>query len=139
MARTQRPGRRELPPTTPASGAIERRGRPHKSCFTELLPPVGIAAATDGWDRAMTKEEEYRLLAANCLELRDAMKDESSKASLLAMARVWYSLALQAERNARTDVVYEPPLPKAPTQAVTQQQQQQQQQQIQPDDIKKEE
>lgn len=84
----------------------------------------------------MGKAEVYRRNAASCLQLVDKASDPAERAFLLDMARAWHNLANQADRNSRTDLVYETPPPRAPTpqarpgpeQPVTQQQQQ-----IQPD------
>lgn len=82
----------------------------------------------------MGKADEYRRNAANCLQLVDKANDPAEKTFLLDMARAWHNLADQADRNSKTDIVYEtPPRPPArgppPEQPVTQQQQQ-----IQPKD-----
>jgi len=80
----------------------------------------------------MGKADEYRRNAASCLQLVDKTSDPAEKAFLLDMARAWHNLADQAERNSRSDLVYEtPPRPPAPPQA--EQPVTQQQQQIQPD------
>ena len=69
--------------------------------------------------------DEYRRLAANCVSMAERVTDHQFKASLVDMAGAWLRLAEQAEKNSRTDLVYEtPPRPSA---EVVQQQQQQQQ------------
>jgi hypothetical protein len=76
----------------------------------------------------MGSSDDYRRNAANCMRLAEQTADPAAKAFLLDMARAWHNLADQAERNSRTDLVYETP-PRSPQeQPVTQQQQQ-----IQPD------
>jgi hypothetical protein len=85
----------------------------------------------------MGKADEYRRNAASCLQLVDKTGDPAERTFLLDMARAWHNLANQAERNSRTDLVYETPPPRVrpePQQPVTQQQQQ-----IQPDPPKEEE
>lgn len=73
--------------------------------------------------------DEYRRRAADCLALYSQLpEDQPARAGLLDMARAWHQLADQAERNMRTDLVYETPSRAAAPQAV-----QQQQQQAQPD------
>jgi hypothetical protein len=78
----------------------------------------------------MNRSEEYRQLAAHCLRIAERVSDAEAKASLLEMARSWHSLADQAKRNSKADLVYEtPPTRRSePQQPVVQQQQQ-----IQPD------
>jgi hypothetical protein len=74
------------------------------------------------------KSEDYRLNAVNCLTVAEQTADPAARAMLIAIARSWYALGDQAERNSMLDLVYETPQP-------TEQQQQpvvQQQQQIQP-------
>jgi hypothetical protein len=73
----------------------------------------------------VTKEEEYRFIAANCLRLHDQVKDTAAKASLLGMARVWHDLAMQAAKNRSADLVYEPAMQTAPLRRPVVQQQQQ--------------
>jgi hypothetical protein len=51
--------------------------------------------------------EDYRRKAADCLYLTQRLADEQSRRLLLEMARVWIGLAVRAERNAKTDIVYE--------------------------------
>jgi len=83
-------------------------------------PSTGI-----GGIGTVTKEEEYRFFAANCLRLHDQVKDTAAKASLLGMARVWHDLAMQAAKNRNADLVYEPAMPTAPLRRTVVQQQQQ--------------
>jgi hypothetical protein len=73
----------------------------------------------------VTKEEEYRFFAANCLRLHDRVRDTAARASLLGMARVWHDLAMQATKNRKADLVYEPAMPTAPLRRTVVQQQQQ--------------
>ena len=58
----------------------------------------------------MNSAELYRANAAECLVMASSMTDPDSRASLLEMARKWLRLAEQAEKNLRTDLVYETPL-----------------------------
>ena len=51
--------------------------------------------------------ELYRANAAECLVMASSMTDPDSRASLLEMAGKWLRLAELAEKNARTDLVYE--------------------------------
>ena len=51
----------------------------------------------------------YREYAVECLLLARDAKDPDKKPMLLAMAEAWAKLAEQAEKNARTDLAYEPP------------------------------
>jgi hypothetical protein len=72
-----------------------------------------------------SKSEEYRRTAATCLTVAEQFNDPAAKALLIGMARAWYALADQAERNSKTDLVYETPTPQPePQQPVVQQQQQ---------------
>ena len=70
-----------------------------------------------------SKADEYRLNAVNCVTVAEGTSDVAMRAGLLAMAQAWRSLADQADRNSRADLVYETP---APSRAVVQQQQQRQ-------------
>ena len=85
----------------------------------------------------MSRSDEYRHNAANCLAVAEHTKEPGAKALLIAMARSWYLLAAQADKNSKSDLVYEPPLfetpPRQPGQPAVQQQQQ-----IQPDKDKSE-
>jgi len=85
----------------------------------------------------MSKADEYRCNAADCIRIAERTTDLAARAELLEMARGWQALAGQAERNSRTDLVYETP-PPPPEQRHPVSTQQQQQQQIQPGKEKKE-
>jgi hypothetical protein len=75
----------------------------------------------------MRSSEQYRRNAIDCLRISENTSDADSRAALLELARAWQLLAEQADRNSRTDVVYEtPPDPKKQPVVL-------QQQQIQPD------
>lgn len=76
----------------------------------------------------MGKSEEYRRNALTCLRMSEQMTDPTARAQLLDMARAWHNLADQADRNSRTDLVYETPPRPEPQQPVVVQQQQQKQQ-----------
>jgi len=52
--------------------------------------------------------KEYRLRAQHCLDIARDL-DSGEKMTLLDMAQAWLRLADQAERNQRTDLVYETP------------------------------
>jgi hypothetical protein len=65
----------------------------------------------------------YRERAAECFRLARRVNDPQQRALLLEMARAWLRLFDQAEKNAKTDLSYEPPS----QESVPQQQQQQQQ------------
>jgi hypothetical protein len=54
--------------------------------------------------------ERYRDYALDCLRLAEATSTPETKPTLLAMAQCWVKLADQAEKNAKTDIVYMPPL-----------------------------
>ena len=51
----------------------------------------------------MSKAEDYRQLAAECVRTAKLMTDPEAKTSMLAMAREWHSVADQAERNNNPD------------------------------------
>jgi hypothetical protein len=53
--------------------------------------------------------EEYRRNAARCLGVAEQLADLESKAALVEMASNWLRLAAQAEKNSKTDLVYETP------------------------------
>lgn len=57
----------------------------------------------------MDRAVEYRAYAAECLRLAGAARYQRDKYALAEMARMWFRLAEQAEKNSRTDVVYETP------------------------------
>ena len=56
----------------------------------------------------MDKSELYRANAAECLSMASSMTAPDVRVSLLDMAGSWLRLAEQAEKNRRTDLVYEP-------------------------------
>lgn len=52
--------------------------------------------------------KEYLARARHCLEIASAV-DSSRRLILLEMAQAWTRLAAQAERNRKSDLVYETP------------------------------
>jgi hypothetical protein len=58
--------------------------------------------------------DEYLRNARSCLELASQQTAPMSKATLINMATTWSRLAEQAVKNRKADLVYEPPLPRAP-------------------------
>jgi hypothetical protein len=86
----------------------------------------------------MTRAEEYRRLARECLEAARTVQNEEGWTALLQMAQVWQRLADEQE-DATGQFAEEKPPPATASAQPPAQQQQQQQQQIQPkDDDKKE-
>jgi hypothetical protein len=57
------------------------------------------------------RAEQYRRYALECLSFAREMTS-GSRTILVDMAQKWLALAAQAEKNDRTELVYEPPLPK---------------------------
>jgi len=74
----------------------------------------------------MTSADHYRTLAADCAARARNETDPATKAEWELMGASYRRLAEQADRNARTDIVYE--TPRQPAQPQAQQQAQQQQQ-----------
>ena len=88
-----------------------------------------VPRCVSGTGGVMGASEDYRHHAAECLRVAERTTDLAARTALLDMARAWHSLADQATRNSRADLVYEtPPPPPAQQQPVAVQQQQQQQQ-----------
>jgi len=54
-------------------------------------------------------KEDYQQNAAKCLDLADQSSDPAIRMGLIDMAHAWLRLAEQAEKNSRTDLVYETP------------------------------
>ncbi len=59
----------------------------------------------------MSNPDRYRQNAIDCLRLANETRDPGAKAVLLDMAQSWVRLADQAQKNLRTDLVYETPPP----------------------------
>ncbi len=59
----------------------------------------------------MSNPDRYRQNAIDCLRLANETRDPGAKAVLLDMAQSWVRLADQAQKNLRTDLVYETPSP----------------------------
>jgi hypothetical protein len=68
----------------------------------------------------MTPADRYRVKAGELAALARAEKDPFGKAEYVRLSQAYLRLAEQAERNSKTDVVYETP----PHQPQVQQQQQ---------------
>ena len=60
----------------------------------------------------MSSVDRYRRYALECLRLAQDAKGRESKTAMLDMAHAWVRLANQAEKNSRTDLVYETPSPR---------------------------
>lgn len=73
----------------------------------------------------MPNSDAYRRHAAECLRLAEKATNPDEKAYLLYMANAWLNLADQADRNRKTDIVYETPPQQSPHPVVQQQQQRQ--------------
>ena len=80
----------------------------------------------------MSNSDAYRRHAAECLRLAEKTTNAAEKGYLLYMANAWLSLADQADRNRKTDIVYETP-PQEARHPVAQQQQQRQRRDDEPD------
>jgi hypothetical protein len=74
----------------------------------------------------MTSADHYRALAGQCDAKAKQEADWQIRAEWEHMARSYHRLALQAERNAQTDVTYGTPLQRPTATPPAQQQQQQQ-------------
>jgi hypothetical protein len=59
----------------------------------------------------MSNPEEYRWHAAGCILLAEESTDSAHRLALMEMAQAWLHLAKQAEKNSRSDLVYETPPP----------------------------
>jgi hypothetical protein len=57
----------------------------------------------------MASAEEYRRYAAGCILMAEDTPDSAHRLALMETAQVWLRLAEQAEKNSRTDLVYETP------------------------------
>lgn len=64
--------------------------------------------------RPVSNPDRYRQNAIDCLRLANETSDPGAKAVLLDMAQSWVRLADQAQKNLRTDLVYETPPPAPP-------------------------
>jgi hypothetical protein len=67
--------------------------------------------------------DEYRQRASEFFQMAEAAANSGQKAWLIEMARVWLSLAAQAEKNSAADLWYETP-PRGDEVRPSQQQQQ---------------
>ena len=86
----------------------------------------------------MTSADHYRALAAQCDAKAKQEADWQIRAEWEHMAGAYRRLALQADRNAQTDVTYETPLARPAATPPPAQQQQQQQPQAKGDDSRPE-
>jgi hypothetical protein len=57
----------------------------------------------------VSSHDRYRQNAIDCLRLASETNDPGGKVVLLDMAQSWVRLADQAQKNLRTDLVYETP------------------------------
>jgi hypothetical protein len=57
----------------------------------------------------MASAEEYRRYAAGYVLMAEDSPDSAHRLALMETAQVWLRLAAQAEKNSRTNLVYETP------------------------------
>jgi hypothetical protein len=57
----------------------------------------------------MASAEEYRRRGAGCVLMAEDTPNSAHRLALMEMAQAWLHLAEQAEKNGRTDLVYETP------------------------------
>lgn len=57
----------------------------------------------------MERVRDYQRHAAECVLLAEQVHDPVTKGKMLAMAQAWARLAELAQKNSRTDMVYETP------------------------------
>jgi len=64
--------------------------------------------------KALALAHGYRIKAHDCLDVAERCHDEPRRTRLLNMALLWLLLSEQAQRNAKTDLIYEarPPQPR---------------------------
>ena len=55
------------------------------------------------------KAAEYRRNASDCLRIAQELTEPKTKTVLVNMASAWMRLVDQAEKNSKTDLVYETP------------------------------
>jgi hypothetical protein len=53
----------------------------------------------------MTRSEEYRLKAVNCLIVAQRIPDSATRAAIIARAQSWFALARQPDNEKGTRVV----------------------------------
>jgi len=96
-------------------------------CFVEITERWGrevVRLKTLSNDTgAMTPADQYRIRAGDLAAFARAERDPFQKAEFMRLSQAYLRLADQADRNSRTDVVYETP-PGSPDQPQAQQQQQ---------------
>jgi hypothetical protein len=64
--------------------------RPYGTPYTRsALPPI----VPNGGLLSMSRSDEYRRFAAECLKTAQTAEEEQNRATLLQMARVWFALA----------------------------------------------
>ena len=61
--------------------------------------------------QAVSRIEEYRRLAAECVDMAAMSDDHQFKGILVDMAGAWLKLAEQADKNSQADLTYETPPP----------------------------
>lgn len=76
----------------------------------------------------MSVADEYRVKAAELAAKARLEQDPVQRAELESLERSYLRLAIQADKNADTNIVYETPPERPPERPVVQQQQQQQRQ-----------
>ena len=105
---------------TPAALSSSRREK-YSHRLERVSPrPVMYNCAPSGWGNCVS--DEYRVKAAQLAAEAKQTIDPVRRIQLETLERSYLRLAMQADKNRETDIVYETP----PTQPAVQQQQQQQ-------------
>jgi hypothetical protein len=75
--------------------------RPYGTPYTRsALPPI----VPNGGLLSMSRSDEYRRFAAECLKMAQTAEEEQNRATFLQMARMWFALAEREEaRSSRND------------------------------------
>jgi hypothetical protein len=68
-----------------------------------IFPRCKTSVRNRGLLPVVSRSDEYRRFAAECLEIAKAAEDEQQRAIFLQMARAWLALAQKDETNADCD------------------------------------
>ena len=100
-SRCAQQGRRSVSDWTIARRKGPQPARPYGTPYTRsALPPI----VPNGGLLSMSRSDEYRRFAAECLKMAQTAEEEQNRATFLQMARVWFALAEREEaRSSRND------------------------------------
>jgi hypothetical protein len=86
------------------TGPLASASSPRSSFWNESSP-LPFSQRAKRWTFVMSREEEYRSLAEECLRIAQTMRNQEARTALLEMAEAWQRLAEEQRASAPPDEI----------------------------------